>query len=321
MTSTRQASIRPIEPLHGWEHLYDCRNPTLRWILYGFDENYEKTLLALRKHWNNSIRDFYRDKLSLNTRKTPLRVAWRLDDNGDFIRTIEEEYPELDFAELVALRRYLKEAKRVDGYFSDGTVAKDALDSSRHYAKSRLEFHDLKKIVNELFKFYQRKPDSDIFGKYNLNTHAIEVYIVPCIVFSMLIEEDFLDMAIGTMAHELAHGFHHVGADKDGRIWDEFRAVEPELVEGLAEFYTREYARSIESSRPQVLRAFKKTAKYLPECYRRYEQWGDDHGLETVYQAFIEARRNGVKAFGDFEQSLNGAGHRLRDEQGHERHY
>ncbi len=117
MTSTRQASIRPIEPLHGWEHLYDCRNPTLRWILYGFDENYEKTLLALRKHWSNSIRDFYRDKLSLNTRNTPLRVAWRLDDNGDFIRTIEEEYPELDFAELVALRRYLKEAKRVDRYF------------------------------------------------------------------------------------------------------------------------------------------------------------------------------------------------------------
>ena len=320
MTSTRQASIRPI-PLHGWKHLYDCRNPTLRWILYGFDENFVKSLQALKNHWNNSIRDFYRDKLGLNTRNTPLRVTWRLDDNGDFIRTIEEEYPELDFAELVALRRYLDGAKRVDKYFCDNMAAKNALDNSQSYAESRLDFYDLKKIVKTLFQVYQHKPDADIFGKYNLDTHAIEVYIVPCIVFSMLIEEDFLDMAIGTMAHELAHGFHHVGADKDERIWEIFREVEPELVEGLAEFYTREYARSIESSRPQVLRAFEKTADHLPEYYSRYEQWGEEHGLETVYQAFIEARRTGVKTIGDFEQGLNGAGHRLRDGHGHEGDY
>ena len=32
----------------------------------------------------------------------------------------------------------------------------------------------------------------------------------------MLIEENFMDMTIGTLAHELAHGFHHAAADKDG---------------------------------------------------------------------------------------------------------
>lgn len=301
--------------------LYNCYNPTLRWILHGFEENFEKKLRTLKKNWNQNIRDFYRDKLSLNTRKTPLRVIWRLDDNGDFIRTIEEEYPDLDFAELAALRRYLDEAKRVDEYFDDDMAARNALDNSRLYAESRLNTYNQEEIVKTLFQSFRRKPDADIFGKYYLKTHAIEVYIVPCIVFSMLIEEDFLDMAIGTMAHELAHGFHHVGADKDGHTWEKFWEVEPALVEGLAEFYTREYARSIESSRPQVLRAFDKTSAFLPPCYRRYEQWGGGHGLETVYQAFIEARRSGVRTFDGFERSLNEAGQRLRDGQGHEGHY
>ena len=315
MPRTRPASIRQAELWQSLEQLGYCRNPTLRWILHGFDENFEKNLHELKTTWNQKARAYYRDVLSLNTRETPLQVTWKLDDNGGFIRLVEERYPDLDFAELVALRRYLAEAKRVDGYFSDDMLAKNALQESRRFAESSLKAYDLKEIVKTLFQFYRRNPDADIFGRYYLKAHAIEVYIVPCIVFSMLIEEDFLDMAIGTMAHELAHGFHHVGADKDGLTWKTFSQVEPELVEGLAEFYTREYARSIESSRPQVLRAFKKTVAYLPEPYRRYEQWGAGHGLETVYQAFIEARRNDVRTFDAFENGLKEAGHRLREGQ------
>lgn len=312
MPSIRPESIRQAELWQGLEQLGECRNPTLRWILQGFDQNFEKKLHELKTTWNQKIRTYYRDVLSLNTRETPLQVIWKLDDNGWFIRLVEERYPDLDFAELVALRRYITEAKQVDGYFTD-MIAQNALNESRRYAEERLKIYDLKEIVKTLFQFYRRSPDSDIFGKYYLKTHAIEVYIVPCIVFSMLIEEDFLDMAIGTMAHELAHGFHHVGADKDGLTWSTFAQCEPELVEGLAEFYTREYARSIENSRPQVLRAFKKTAAYLPEPYRRYEQWGTGHGLETVYQAFIEARRNDVRTFDAFDSGLKETGRRLRE--------
>ncbi len=312
MPRNRMESLRQPEIRQGLQLLDQCRNPTLRWILEGFDQNFEKKLHELKTTWNQKIRAFYRDVLSLNTRETPLQVTWKLDDNGGFIRLIEQRYPDLDFAELVALRRYLAEAKRVDRYFAD-MLSQNALQESCRYAESRLKAYDLKEIVKTLFQFYQRSPGSDIFGKYYLKTHSIEVYIAPCIVFSMLIEEDFLDMAIGTMAHELAHGFHHVGADKDGFTWRTFSRVESELVEGLAEFYTREYARSIESSRPQVLSAFIKTAAYLPAPYRRYEKWGDGHGLETVYQAFIEARRNDVRTFDAFEMGLTDAGLRLRE--------
>ena len=54
------------------------------------------------------------------------------------------------------------------------------------------------------------------------------------------------------------------------------------------------------------------TSGYLPEAYRRYEQWSTGHGLEIVYQAFIEARRTDIQTFDVFGQGLTEAGRRLR---------
>ena len=313
MPGIRPEFICQAELLQGLKQLNYCSNPTLRWIVHGFEKNFQKKLHELKTTWNQKVRAYYRDVLSLNTRETPLQVIWKLDDNGCFIRLVEDRYPNLDFAELVTLRRYIAEAKQVEQYFYNEPDASNALHASRRYAETKLKIYNLKDIVKTLFHFFRRSPNADIFGSNNLKSHVIEIYIVPCIVFSMLIEEDFLDMAIGTLAHELAHGFHHIGADKDGQTWMEFSQVELELVEGLAEFYTREYARSIEGSRPEVLRAFKKTANYLPDPYRRYEQWGSERGLETVYQAFIEARRNDIRTFDAFENGLKEAGRRLRE--------
>ena len=304
--SLRQGDLWPeLSQLGG------CRNPILKWILNGFDKHFDSNLTELKTTWNQSIRTFYRDVLSLNTKKSPLHTHWKLDNNGRFIQLIEDRYPSLDFAELVALRRYVVEVENVEAYFTEDMIAQGSLRDSKEYAIAQLKAYDLKEIVKTLFDFYNRSPDSDIFGSYFLKTHVIEIYIVPCIIFSMLIEEDFLDMAIGTLAHELAHGFHHKGADKDGVVWDKFGLAEPALVEGLAEFYTREFAQSFTNSRPSILRTFGKTAKYLPEIYKRYEQWGSEYGLETVYQAFIETRRNDIQTFDCFGQALADAGRRL----------
>ena len=294
----------------GLGQLKDCRNPTLKWILSGFDENFDHKITELKTTWNQKVRTFYRESLSVNTKKFPLTISWKLDDHGTFIRLIEDNYPNLDFAEFVALRKYVAEAENVKAYFSD-TLAEGALTESTEYAADLLKTYDLKKIIESLFDFYRRSPDSDVFGKYNLRTHSIEIYILPCIIFSMLIEEDFMDMAIGTLAHELAHGFQHVGADKDEVIWDNFEHVEPDLVEGLAEFYARVFAESVIGSRPTVLETFDKTSEYLPEAYRRYEQWALSVGLETVYQALVQVRRNDVRTFDAFELALDDAAQRL----------
>lgn len=305
------ASGRQGDFWSGLEQLEDCRNPTLRWILHGFDEHFEHKLHELKTTWNHKIRAFYRDVLSLTTKHAPLQVIYKLDDNGAFIKLVEDQYPALDFAEFVALRRYLSEVDRVEAFYVD-LAAQAALFESKEYAHRRLKAYDLASIVTTLFHFYRRSPDADIFGRYYLKNRSIEIYVVPCIVFSMLIEEDFQDMAIGTLAHELAHGFHHAGADKDGVSWKTFASVEPALVEGLAEYYTRSFVRTVVASRPNALRTFEKASRYLPETYRRYERWPEGLGLETVYQAFIETRRNDIRTFATFEQRLDQAGSRLK---------
>ena len=102
----------------------------------------------------------------------------------------------------------------------------------------------------------------------------------------------------------LAHGFQHVGADKDNKIWDTFHKAELTLVEGLAEFYTREFCSTLSNSHPSIIRTFDKTSMYLPEQYRKYQEWSNDYGLETVYQEFIETRRNGTCSFDEFHKGL-----------------
>src|SRR3989344_1893405 len=114
VTSINVDTIRQGDRLPGFgQRLEGCRNPTLRWILYGFDKNFGKKLDEARTTWNQKIREYYRDVLSLNTKYAPIRTTYMPDDNGVFIRLIDKEYPDLDFAELVALKRYVGEAEKV----------------------------------------------------------------------------------------------------------------------------------------------------------------------------------------------------------------
>lgn len=310
MPGIGSATLRQKELWDDLHYLTRCKNPTLRWILSGFESNFEQKIYELKTVWNQKIRTYYRDVLSLNTKNTPLTVTYRLDDNRKFIQLIENHFPELDFAELVAFKRYINEAEKVMPYFTD-MVALESLMASKEHAELHLKRYDLTKIVKTLFDFYQRSPESDVFGRYYISKHTIEIYIIPCIIFSMLIEEDFLNMAVGTLAHELAHGFHHVGADKDDQIWETFANAEPSLLEGLAEFYTREFCKSITSIQPAILRTFDKTSKHLPVEYTKYLEWGDDFGLETIYQEFIETRRNDIRTFKEFHRGLNNTQKRL----------
>ena len=118
MPSIRPELIRQGELWAGLKQLDECSNPTLRWILHGFDQNFEKKLEQIKGTWNSKIRSFYREVLSLNTKNTPIHTTYKLDDNGRFIRLVEAEFPDLDFAEFVALRRYIAEVKEVEKYYT-----------------------------------------------------------------------------------------------------------------------------------------------------------------------------------------------------------
>lgn len=286
------------------QHYRSAKNPTLQWILHGFEPKFGERLHELRVNWNQRIRAYYREVLGLSTASNPLKVSFSLDDGGEFLRLIEEEFPDLNFEALVALNKYRFEAEEVAQYFND-SEAETALATSISYAQSEVDKHKLEEVIRRLFDFYRKSPDSDLFGRYSFSNQHLEVFLVPCIIFAMVIQEDFLDVAIGTLAHELAHGFHHVGTDKDNEYWTVFPSAELDLVEGLAEYYTKQFCQSVRTARPGILRAFEKTSEKLPSQYRSYQEWEADVGLETVYQAFIEARRKGIKSQEEFIRCLD----------------
>jgi len=189
------------------------QNPTLRWILKGFDERYQEKIELIQKTWSPKIRNFYRDFMGLRTSQKPLRVDFPLDDNGTFITMVEQNFPELDLREFLQLKNFLAVAQSTEGYFKNARP-REALAVSIAYANERVDVYDIEKIVETLFPFFKRAPEADIFGRYYLHNHRIKVYTVPCILFSMIIEAEFLDFTVTTLAHELAHGFCHAGEDE-----------------------------------------------------------------------------------------------------------
>ncbi len=223
--------------------LSDCANPTLRWILSGFDD-FEKRIDEIKKSWSPKVREFYRDVLNLKTKKNPIKTIYRLDNNGKFIRLIEENFPDLNFSELISLQQFLHELNHVKPYYTSDNARKSLL-YAENYALAKLKKYNLEEIIKTLFNLHKRTPEDDVFGSYFYKQHTVEIYVIPCIIFSMIIKEDFQDMLIGTLAHELAHAFHHIGEDKDGYTWETMPNIELSLVEGLAEYYTCEFAKSV----------------------------------------------------------------------------
>ena len=215
----------------------DVQNPTLRWILSGFSENWEGDVKALKGVWASKSREFLARSTGMRAPKTGFPFTVQLDWKGQFVSLIEQHYPNLDFRELVALKRF---AAATDELLTH-THAKDptrwVIEAVGRAATDRLSGYNLDKIVDVLFHGFRRTPEADLFGAYRLDTGHVYVFLMPCIVFGVLANVKFLDVAIPTLAHELAHAYCHRGRDQDSAEWKVYREVEPDLSESLAEYY------------------------------------------------------------------------------------
>ena len=115
------------------------------------------------------------------------------------------------------------------------------------------------------------------------------------------------------LAHELAHGYSHVGTDIDGERWDteSFHRSDLALVEGIAQYYTHLICERLNRRISGIFDAYDQLLEKQPEAYRTHLSWIDDYSPEIVRMAIIEARRNNVTAISDFESILTNAASRL----------
>jgi hypothetical protein len=157
-----------------------------------------------------------------------------------------------------------------------------------------------------------KKVKADYLGCYfypPVHPSWIEIYWMPIALIAAMINVRMEDLAIVTLAHELGHGYTHLGRDIDGASWDTvgFSKSDPEVKEGLAQFYTDVVTKKLASRQPGVHEAFQSFLKMQSGPYLAHKDWLKEQPQrsETVRFTLLSSRTNGIVKQSDWRAALD----------------
>jgi hypothetical protein len=137
----------------------------------------------------------------------------------------------------------------------------------------------------------------DILGVYcitGFQVSYIEIYWLPIAMFAAMQNVRIEDLTLVVLAHELAHGYTHVGRDIDGIRWADANFVDSarEVTEGLAQFYTQVITERIAGRIPGAKAAYEGLLQLQGGPYVVHQDWLKDKKRrgETIRFAMIAAR-------------------------------
>lgn len=167
--------------------------------------------------------------------------------------------------------------------------AKEVAHSLQTLAITRDVIDELK-MINE-----------DILGAYCYSPHPvrIEIYWMAHALFAAAFDVHIGELAIVTLAHELAHAYTHVGRDIDSAAWTEpgFGQSDRAVIEGLAQYYTAVVTEKLSRRISGAFLAYQKLLTHQSGPYLAHESWfGDQISRqrgEIVRFAMLQARNQG----------------------------
>jgi hypothetical protein len=62
--------------------------------------------------------------------------------------------------------------------------------------------------------------DEDILGVYHTITSNVEIFWMPIAMVAAMLDVRIEDLTVVVLAHELTHGYTHIGRDIDGLQWE-----------------------------------------------------------------------------------------------------
>jgi hypothetical protein len=286
------------------------KNPSLRKLESQYVLQVQ-TYRGLKQEWNMLIRNFYKKNmgvgLSEGFNQNQIEIKIVAAPKEGFIDIIEKKYRTVDFEMQYYLHRFIESGENVHPYLDEPT--REKLAEPLRFAKTKVKQFDLCDTTNNIFRFLQPN-NKDVFGSYFLNDYHIEIYVFPIKLFCMLHGLDDKAFFVNVLAHELAHGYNHIGLDKDNYFWKSFSNTDDNLAEGLAQFYSSKFIDAYLVKEPKLRAVFNALLKWQPEPYHMHEKW--NLSLEQMYGAFIDARRNNVTKHEFFESIMDGAKQRLK---------
>mgnify|MGYP000884514567 CR=1 FL=1 len=150
-----------------------------------------------------------------------------------------------------------------------------------------------RKVRNELKEIRE-----DILGAYHFgvnNGPRVALYWLPIAMVAAMLDVRIEDLTVVVLAHELTHGYTHVGRDIDGIQWDDrgFAETEAHIVEGLAQFYTEVVTEKLSARNPGPKDAYEKLLRIQRGPYLAHRTWlrkEPKHRGEAIRFAMVLAR-------------------------------
>jgi len=299
-------------------------NPTVDFIVDGFLNEHAEDFEYLLKEWNPKIRDFIRIKTGLrlgndktNSSQIPIKIL--PDQENRFSKIIDTKYPGLNLFEFIALRDFINSSSKSRSFLTVNTENKTSLDTLLRYSEDRLSRYDLKKIGKELLNtlLFERNVTQnqamDVMGTYFGGKRKIELYYVPIILISEILDIRKDSVFRLVLCHELAHAYHHLGKDGDNKIWESFFAADSHIIEGLAELYTLWFIEKNGEINRRDLDTFRVMERqYHPDSpYVAYRHWKNIDSFETLRDILYVSRRNWITSYPEFLKVIHDSSHRF----------
>jgi hypothetical protein len=180
----------------------------------------------------------------------------------------------------------------------DVALALQRVTSSEQVKKELAEIHE--DILGAYF-FKSSKPFA---------TPWIEMYWMPIALFAAMVQVSIEDLTTVVLTHELAHGYSHQGRDIDGRDWslEGFDKSELEVVEGLAQFYTKIVTGKLMARSPGAYKAYEKLLELQSGPYRVHDEWLKEslsQRGETIRFTMLAARSYGTVKYDTWTKLLS----------------
>lgn len=291
---------------------YNPNNQSVLDLINDFEKKYSNIFIKVKKEWNNTIREFLRDSTGLKLRtKYPLQgfysdatvnINFKPDRKDEFIKLVDENFPDLNFFEYKQLKEFLEIAMKTKEFLKKDSEYFKEINDLIKYCDEYFKKYNLKDIVSKLFA--SNAEGIDIWGCYTYGYHTIEIYYLPIIVFCNLNSIDIESAIVKVLTHELSHAYHDAGKDRDGKIWSDMQNSDVSIKEGLAQYYTERFIEEYSPQYPKLKQAYDTMVSCQSGPYIVHKDWSKRFSQETVKFAMITARQNNIREYKVFLEKM-----------------
>ena len=285
-------------------------------LLGRVDPELNDTVERACKRWNQILREHLRTETGFrfSFKETQRNIPVRVKDGLPLpLSRVVANFDQIVW-ELLMHRRALTETltgleivtrkyNEIEKIISKPSATVEQITHTRNLVREIKQKLDEYKIIEQIMAIKQ-----DTLGAYFFRIPEIQIYWMVIGLLSALLQVSVEGLAVVVLTHELAHAYTHLGYDIDGRDWNTaaFAAADLEIVEGLAQHYTKTICESTLATKfPQASEAYKALVNQQTDPYRIHEQWTDDKNEdksgEIIRFTMINTRLKNIQNIDDFE--------------------